>query len=186
LISNGLDLSHSIEWLKNEKILIHPTEGVWGIGCDAFCKSAVDQIYLLKKRDRSKPLIVLINSLESFQNFLLPLSEKQKVFVNSVWPGHVTLLFKYNDNLPNHLQNNTNKIALRVSNHYPLKALNKGFKNPIISTSANISGNDQLNTIDEFKKYFISNDVAYYDERPGDNNKPSKLIDVETLEVLRD
>ena len=154
MISNGLDLSHSIEWLKNEKILIHPTEGVWGIGCDAFCKSAVDQIYLLKKRDRSKPLIVLINSLESFQNFLHPLNEKQKAFVNSVWPGHVTLLFKYNDNLPNHLQNNTNKIALRVSNHYPLKALNKGFKNPIISTSANISGNDQLNTIDEFKKYF--------------------------------
>ena len=110
MISNGLDLSHSIEWLKNEKILIHPTEGVWGIGCDAFCKSAVDQIYLLKKRDRSKPLIVLINSLESFQNFLLPLSEKQKVFVNSVWPGHVTLLFKYNDNLPNHLQNNTNNL----------------------------------------------------------------------------
>ena len=75
---------------------------------------------------------------------------------------------------------------MRVSNHYPLKALNKGFKNPIISTSANISGNDQLNTIDEFKKYFISDDVAYYDERLSDNNKPSKLIDVETLEVLRD
>ena len=35
MLSNGLDLSHSIEWLKNEKILIHPTEGVWGIGCDA-------------------------------------------------------------------------------------------------------------------------------------------------------
>ena len=47
------------EWLKQGKILIHPTEGVWGIGCDAFNQSAVEKVNILKQRDSSKSFILI-------------------------------------------------------------------------------------------------------------------------------
>ena len=49
----------AIDWLKQGKILLHPTEGVWGIGCDAFNVTAVNKIIALKQRETSKSLIVL-------------------------------------------------------------------------------------------------------------------------------
>ena len=67
-----LSQSDASEWLKKGKILIYPTEGVWGIGCDAWNEKAVARIYELKKRPSDKSLILLCKSLESIYNFLLP------------------------------------------------------------------------------------------------------------------
>ena len=175
------------EWLKKGKILIYPTEGVWGIGCDALNEKAVKRIYELKNRPQDKSLILLCKNLESISNFLIPLTKKEMEYLDTISKDPVTVLYKFDiDTTPGHLQNSTGKLAIRVSTHYHLKTLFERFNNPIISTSANISGSDTINNIEEFKADFDFNDVAIYNKPLGNLSKPTPIIDLETKEVIRD
>ena len=124
---NSLNLSSSIEWLKSGKILLHPTESIWGLGCDAFNQNAVNHIFKIKKRDKKKNFILLIKSLESIKEYVQKIESDDMKYLFEHWPGHYTFLIRYNNNLPSHLKNDTGKIAIRVSNHLPIKNLFKGF-----------------------------------------------------------
>jgi L-threonylcarbamoyladenylate synthase len=108
-------------------------------------------------------------------------------YVETISKNPVTILYKFDaDKTPVHLQNSTGKIAIRVSTHYQIKTLIEGFKNPIISTSANISGSNILNKIEEFKVDFDFDDVAIYNKPLGNLNKPTPIIDLENQEAIRD
>ena len=181
----SLDKNSSIEWLKSGKILIHPTESIWGFGCDAFNESAVNKIFEIKKRDKQKNLILLSNSIESIEKELCFLSNDDKKFLSKYWPGPYTFLIKYNNNIPTHLKNETRKIAVRVSNHLPLKTLLKAFSGFMVSTSVNISGEQSINDINEIINYFEYDELAYYDESLGGNDKPSQIIDLESKAIIR-
>ena len=62
--TNSLDLNASIEWVRSGKILAHPTESIWGLGCDAFNEDAVENLINLKKRNNKKNFILLASSVE--------------------------------------------------------------------------------------------------------------------------
>ena len=85
-----LSPAEASNWLKEGKILIHPTEGVWGLGCDASNINACEKIALLKQRPKNKNFILLAPSI----SFAIGCSEKiesSKIeFLESIWPGHVT------------------------------------------------------------------------------------------------
>ena len=68
--TNSLNIDASVEWLNAGKILIHPTESIWGLGCDAMNEKAVNLIFEIKKRDKKKSFILLIDSLISFEKYL--------------------------------------------------------------------------------------------------------------------
>ena len=68
--NNSLNLSSSVDWLEAGKILIHPTESIWGLGCDAFNEDAVNNIFKIKKRDKKTNFILLTESLESIKNYI--------------------------------------------------------------------------------------------------------------------
>ena len=92
----SLNLDSSVEWLKAGKILIHPTESIWGIGCDAFNRQAVEQVFRLKKRDLSKGFILLAESLESIEKYIKVIAKEDQQFLSKHWPGAYTFLIKYN------------------------------------------------------------------------------------------
>ena len=183
--SKSLDVTQSIDWLNKGKILAHPTEGVWGLGCNALDELAFKKIYKLKKREYNKSFILLIKSYKSVEQFTEKLSNDEQDFLDEHWPGPVTFLIKYNKNFPKHLQNETGKIALRVSNHLPINTLFKGFNCPIVSTSANISGQDNINDPEKIMSTFDDADVAYYNEELGLHKRPSKIIDLSSREIIR-
>ena len=181
-----LSQSDASEWLKKGKILIYPTEGVWGIGCDAFNKDAVARIYELKQRSENKSLILLCKSLEVMSNYLSPITQNDMDFIKSIGVKPTTILYPYDPNkTPNHLHNISGKLALRVSTHYHLKSLFEIFNNPIISTSANISGTKISMDTDEIKNNFDFSDVAFYNKPIGILNRPTPIIDLQTQEVIR-
>ena len=180
-----LDIHSSVEWLNRGKILIHPTESIWGMGCDSFNESAVNLIFKIKKRNKDKKFILLIKSLKSFDQYLEHINERDKNYLQKHWPGPYTFLIKYNDKLPAHLKNDTGKIALRVSNHLPLKHLFNRYSGHIVSTSANISGFANLNNPKEILDFFVSDEMAYYDEVLGVNKSPSTIIDLESRSIVR-
>ena len=84
-----------------------------------------------------------------------------------------------------HLKNDSGKIAIRVSNHYPIIQLFKSFNGFIVSTSANISGKDVINDPKEILNVFEYEELAYYDERLGKNKSPSQIIDLDTRRIIR-
>ena len=85
--SKALDLNHSINWLKAGKVLVHPTESIWGIGCDALNETAIDLIFKLKQRPLNKNLIVLVESYFSIKDFVINLNPDQEKLLNEKWPG---------------------------------------------------------------------------------------------------
>ena len=181
-----LNLDQSIDWIKSGKILAHPTESIWGLGCDANNEEAVNQIFKLKKRNKDKNFILLAPSFEVASIYLKDVSKKDLKYINKFWPGPYTFLFQFNEKLPYHLKNNTGKIAIRVSNHLPLKSILKTINILFVSTSANLSGESVFNCPKELIKCFDSDILAYYDAPLGTNKKPSKIIDLETRKVIRD
>ena len=181
----SLNLDSSVEWLKAGKILIHPTESIWGLGCDAFNEEAVTSIFKIKNRNKNKSFILLIKSLESVKNYLQDINIEDIKYLHEYWPGPYTFLIKYNEKLPEHLRNETNKIALRVSNHLPIRSLFNSFSGFMISTSANISGQKSLQDPEEIINSFEYDEMAFYDELLGTNSSPSTIIDLETKAVIR-
>ena len=181
----SLNLDSSVEWLKEGKILIHPTESIWGLGCDALNPKAVSDVFKIKKRSKNKSFILLIKSLESIENYLQDINKEDIKYLHKHWPGPYTFLIKYNDKLPKHLWNETHKIAIRVSNHLPIRLLFNSFSGIMVSTSANISGQKNLQKPEEIINFFEHDGMAYYDELLGTNKSPSRIIDLETRAVIR-
>jgi len=186
LNNKALDLNQSINWLKAGKVLVHPTESIWGLGCDALNESAIDLIFKLKQRPLNKSLILLAESYFSIKEFVTSLNPDQEKLLNEKWPGPHTFLFTYNKNLPSHLMNETGKIAIRVSNHLPVKNLLKVYKGFMVSTSANFSGQSNINCPNKILETFANDDIAYYDESLGKQLKPSQIIDLETGIIIRE
>ena len=184
--NKALDLNQSINWLKAGKVLVHPTESIWGLGCDALNESAIDLIFKLKQRPLNKSLILLAESYFTIKEFVTSLNPDQEKLLNEKWPGPHTFLFTYNKNLPSHLMNETGKIAIRVSNHLPVKNLLKVYKGFIVSTSANFSGQSNINCPNKILETFANDDIAYYDESLGEQLKPSQIIDLETGIIIRE
>lgn len=173
-------------WLKEGKILIHPTEGVWGLGCDASNINACKKISLLKKRSDNKNFILLAPSISFALDSSAELGESQIEFLKSIWPGHVTVIMQANDSLSISIKTIDNTIAIRVSNHLPIIKLLNIFNGLMVSTSANISNFPTLNSLDEVKKIFDDPDVAVYAHDNGDALKPSSIIDLKTMEYIRE
>ena len=176
------DPNEAADWLSSEKILIHPTEGVWGLGCLYNSKKAMQRLSKLKSRSSSKNYIILCPNID----WVFKLSaDLNKDDLDQYWPGHTTLLLRPSKLCPPELISDIDRVAIRVSAHNPIKKLLNILQKPILSTSANISGKEQTNNIESIEEIFDFDDVALYKERLGNEKKPSKIIDYVTGKVIR-
>ena len=99
-----LNVEESASWLADGKILIHPTEGVWGIGCDAKNKKAIDRVFSLKNRDSSKKFILLSPSIKSVKEFCL-INDNDMKILQKEWPGPTTFILDIGSNKYRHISN---------------------------------------------------------------------------------
>jgi L-threonylcarbamoyladenylate synthase len=173
-------------WLKEGKILIHPTEGVWGLGCDASNINACEKISLLKQRTNNKSFILLAPSIPFALACTAEVAPSQIEFLESIWPGHITVIMQANESILSHIKTLNNTVGIRVSNHLPIINLLNSFNNLMVSTSANISEFPTPNMLAEVKKTFNDPDVAVYAHDNGDALKPSAIIDLDTMEYIRE
>ena len=180
---NYLNAEDSAKWLAENKILLHPTEGVWGIGCNAKSSIAIDRIFDLKKRDKSKKFILLSPSIDSVKEFCLVLKEDVKILENK-WPGPTTFLLERNSDKYKDLSY-LGRHAVRVSAHSPIISLLSLFRSEIVSTSANLSGKKELKTKDDIARFFNYDDVAIFDEKLGNLTKPTKIFDLKLNSYIR-
>jgi len=173
------NLSVVLNNLREGKIIICPTDTVYGLLCDAANEKAVGKIFEIKKRDKSKPLAVFVKDIKMAERFA-SINESQKKFLKKNWPGAVTVILKAKKGLAK-LTYKNNKIGLRVPDYGFLGLVLRDFGKPIAQTSANISGKPAVVKIKEVFDQFKSIDVKpdlMIDEGDLPKNKPSKVMDL--------
>jgi L-threonylcarbamoyladenylate synthase len=137
----------AIEVLKNECVVIHATDTVFGLSGKYNSSKAFDLIYKLKKRSEAKPLGVLISEFSQIEMFTqVPLSHLNNL--SPLLEKGITIILPRKNNLPNHLLEQSDHIGLRIPNHPPTKQIIQTV-GPLISTSANLSGSDPICSFEE-------------------------------------
>ncbi len=125
--------------LLNEKVILYPTDTVWGIGCDATNSKAVSEVFNIKKRVESKSLIILVSSIEMLSKYVESIPSKAKEELEkAIRP--TTIIYKNPMGIAANCIASDNTIAIRVTQNSFCKKLIQNFGKPIVSTSANVSG----------------------------------------------
>ena len=111
------DLDYAVKTIKRQGVIAYPTEGVWGLGCDPFSRSAVDKILSLKKRSVDQGLLLIATDISQFDPFLEGLERKYHEELNRNWPGPITFLVPDNGSAPRWVVGKHKTLGLRVSDH---------------------------------------------------------------------
>lgn len=164
------DIKKAVEVMKKGGVILYPTDTVWGIGCDATNADAVAKVYAIKHRDDSKALICLVDSDARIQRYvrnvpevawdLLELAEKP-----------TTVILDNAVNLAPNLIAEDGSIAMRITRESFSKELCYRFQKPIVSTSANISGEPAAQNYCDISEELI-NAVDYVCWSRRQENKP--------------
>lgn len=133
------EIEKAVKVMKNGGIILYPTDTVWGIGCDALNAKAVEKIYKIKKRSESKSLIILLNNYEDLEKYIPRIPDITIDLISSL-SKPVTVIYDSSQNLPRNLSAPDGTIAIRVVKDEFCRDLISALGHPIISTSANISG----------------------------------------------
>lgn len=133
------DIAHAVETLRGGGVIIYPTDTIWGIGCDARNSEAVRRIFEIKRRDDSKALITLVDSLAALDRIVDEVPEVAEQLIE-VAVDPVTIIYDHGRNVAPELRAADGSIGVRVTREAFSSALCRAFRGPIVSTSANISG----------------------------------------------
>lgn len=191
------DLQTALQVLRSGGIIVYPTDTVWGIGCDATNSEAVRKIYALKQREDSKSMLVLLDSAAKL-DYYVDVPEAAQMLLDSVFPDRdhestsspdedepakpLTIIYPNARHLAPNLVAEDGSIGIRITNEPFSQALCAQLRKPLVSTSANISGQPTARFYHEISREIL--DGADYvcrfrreDETP---HQPSSIIKVNT------
>jgi L-threonylcarbamoyladenylate synthase len=134
------EIQKGVEILREGGVVAFPTDTVYGLGGDAFNSAAVERVYAIKKRPRNRPFPLLIADMSYLKDLAAdPIPEIAWFLARRFWPGPLTMVLPRKDSVPESAGTG-GTIAVRVPNHPVCLALIEGLANPLVGTSANISG----------------------------------------------
>lgn len=133
------EIRNCIEVLRKGGTILYPTDTIWGIGCDATNPKAVQKIFKIKKRMENKSLIVLLDRKEKLQEYVTSVPEIALDLVDNV-KTPLTIIYPNARNLARNIIADDGTIAIRLTHFEFCYKLIRMFGKPIVSTSANISG----------------------------------------------
>jgi len=171
------DIIKAIEVLKNGGVILYPTDTIWGLGCDATNEKAVAKIYEIKKRDDQKSMLVLLDNENKIPLYIKEMPEIAWDLIELA-DKPLTIVFPRAKNLAKNLISEDGTIGIRISKDEFNKKLIERFRKPIVSTSANISGQASPQNFDYISDEII-NSVDYIVKwRQDDHTKssPSSIV----------
>ena len=133
------DLAKAVEVLRAGGIILYPTDTVWGIGCDATNAVAVKRIYEIKQREDSKSMLILMENENLLNSYVTEVPEVAWDLIE-VSESPLTIIYPAAKNLAANLLAADRSIGIRITREAFTQQLIQRFRRPIVSTSANISG----------------------------------------------
>ncbi len=171
------DIVQCLKTLSNGGLILYPTDTVWGIGCDATNEEAVKKVYRLKQRDDSKALIVLIDSADHLDHYVVSVPDIARELVDvAVKP--LTIIYEGAYNMAANVLGDQDSVGIRIPNDEFCHRLCERFGKPIVSTSANVSGQPTAKTFADIDPAIV-NGVDYavnYRRSDTSSRAPSNII----------
>ncbi len=149
----------TVKVLENKDTILYPTDTVWGIGCDATNSEAVKKVYKLKKREESKSLIILVDSVIMLGKYLKSVPKEALEYLSNTTKP-TTIIYSDPINLAQNTIAGDNTIAIRIVQNEFCQNLIREFGKPIVSTSANVSGKPTPKSFSEINDE-ITNGVEF-------------------------
>lgn len=176
-----------VDVFKRGGIIAYPTEAVFGLGCDPDNEEAILRLLSLKSRHQDKGLILIAGDYSQLLPYVddeaIPQAKRLDIF--SRWPGPITQILPAKKGISPLLTGKFASIAVRITQHPDIIALCQQTGKPIISTSANISGQPALKTWQQIQDGFSDQvDFILKTDTLG-LSKPSTIINALTGEILR-
>lgn len=183
--------SDFVKHLQKGEICIFETDTVVGIACTIYkdfissksksLNSNIERIFQLKKRSYEKKLPLLVSDIEMLNKLTKNISLHTQHLINKEWPGSTTLVLEAADYLPPELikiNKSKKTIAIRIPNNQILIDAIKTTGCPLACTSANLSGESPVNSLNKVNKSLLERvDFVFTQHFYNSSNKPSKIID---------
>lgn len=179
-------LKKALTVLRAGGVVVHPTDTCYGFAVDIFQKKALKRLYALKKMPLSKPVSIMVDSLEQAQ-FYGNFSKKALKLAQRGWPGPLTLVVPRKDTLPRHFNENSKTIGFRMPDSVLCIELVRRFKSPLTTTSANLSGLPPVYRIDDLARQFENEKLKpdfILDAGVLKKNPPSRILEVRDNDVF--
>ena len=171
------DLKKAVEVLQNGGLILYPTDTIWGIGCDATNPNAVRRIYELKKRADSKSMLVLVENEVRLNSYIREVPEMAYNLIE-LSDKPLTIVYPGGKNLAGNLLAEDGSIGIRVTKEAFSRSLCQKFRKPVVSTSANVSGEPSPANFGEISEKIVKgvDYVVKYRKEEMNSPAPSGII----------
>lgn len=181
------DLQQALKVLREGGVILYPTDTVWGIGCDATNADAVARVYEIKKRVDSKAMLVLLDGAGKLQGYVDKVPETAWLLLEaSEGQRPMTIIYPKAKNLAPNLLAEDGSVGIRITSEPFTKALCEQLRHPIVSTSANISGEPTAKTFKEISQELLEtvDYVCQFRRNDTTTYKPSSIIKIDEKERI--
>lgn len=184
------EVNKALEIIEQGGVILYPTDTVWGLGCDATNETAVQKIFAIKERAESKSLVMLLPDVKSVFNFVADPYPDLIGLLNS-FDRPTTVIYPQAIGIAANALPVDGSVAIRVTADPFCKTLLKRLRKPLISTSANISGEPAPGTFAEIDERIKSrvDYIVNHRQEETETAMPSRIIKIEdsgTITVIRE
>ena len=174
------DIKKAIEVLKEGGIILYPTDTIWGIGCDATNEEAVEKLYSIKQRDKSKSMLILLDNPVKLQTYIQEVPDIAWDLID-LTDKPLTIILDGAKNLATNLISNDGSIGIRITAEDFSRELCMRFRKPIVSTSANITGQPTPQSFNQIDPQILElvDYVVEYRQNEMSKHTPSSIIKLE-------
>ncbi len=169
-------------------VIVYPTETIYGLGANALESKVVEKVYTIKERKKSNPILVLIPDRDVLEELALEVPDVAENLMNRFWPGPLTIIFKAAPIVSPILTARSGKIGIRLSSDEFCRELLSICKIPLTSTSANLSGEPNPNSIGMINRRVLNSVDLIVDGGELTSQTPSTVVDVTKgkIELVRE
>jgi L-threonylcarbamoyladenylate synthase len=158
-------------------LVVLPTDTLYGVGCDPFNPSAVDALFLAKKRGRDLPLPVLVHTWRQAVGLVEDIGDQAQALIGAWWPGPLTLVFKEAAGIGWDLGDSRGTVAVRMPKHTFTLALIQR-TGPLAVSSANHSGEPTPTTMPGIVEQLGDDVGVFFDAGPAPEGPASTIVDL--------
>ncbi len=183
-----MELEKTVDVLKEGGVILYPTDTIWGLGCDATSEKAIEKLTILKGRNKNQRFIILLEDDRKLNKYVKEIPEVAWDLLDSAVKP-LTIIYPNAVNLPKNLIAEDGSIAIRIVKNGFVNKLIRKLNKPLVSTSANLTGEKSPKTKAEISDKIIKNVNHIVDlQLESKNVKPSSIIKLQIsgeIEIIR-
>ncbi|MDQ7948442.1 MAG: L-threonylcarbamoyladenylate synthase [Pedobacter sp.] len=173
------EIEKTLQILHDGGVILYPTDTVWGLGCDATNEAAVAKVNEIKGRAADKSLIILLDTENKLQSYVTEIPEVAYSLIEYA-EKPLTIVFSDAKNLAKNVINADGSVGIRIVRHPFCEQLLQRFRKPIVSTSANVSGQPSPRFFDEISEEILHavNYIVDFEQENRTPKSPSTIVKI--------